>query len=83
MLSSKRHLIEYQVCHGEWAYVETGNEIKPSDTLVDDRTVRVRTFETEGDALTYAREYLSRHNDPWLAYLEIKKCETEVIRILK
>lgn len=77
-------MIEYQVCHGDWAHVEAGaGEIEPSDTMVDDRTIRVKTFETESDALTYAREYLSKHDDRWLAYLEIKKCEIEVIRKLK
>lgn len=89
MPSGERHLIEYQVCHADWAHVESGadhsgwKEMEPSDTMIDDRTIRVKVFATESDAQTYAKEFLSRRDDRWLAYLEIKKCEIEVIRKLK
>jgi hypothetical protein len=81
-------MIEYQVCHADWApedfHADHQKEYPdPSDTLIDDRTIRVKTFATESDALEYAKKYLAKHNNTqWLAYLEVRKIESEVIRKL-
>lgn len=86
-------MIEWQVCYAAWN-IQMTDELDdcgwaktiPSNTDLDNRTIRVKTFETEEDAVFYAEHYLKSRDEQdlkWLAYLEIKKCEIEVIRKLK
>lgn len=51
---------------------------------IDDRTVRSRVFEKEDDANELANDILKRKkSEKWLAYLRIKKIESEVIKEFK
>jgi len=58
---------------------------------IDDRTIKTRPFNTEAEAIKFANEYLAKRRDdnnedqvdPWLAFIEIKKCTVEVIHKIK
>ncbi len=89
--------IQYAVHWGDWlpdfpeeeneeAWIEWWGSTEEADVSdkIDDRTEKSRLFDSEEEALTYAKNKLNdRRSDKWLAYLEIKKCTVEVIEKLK
>jgi hypothetical protein len=56
----------------------------PSSTEIDIRTMRSASFGSKKEALSFAQRYKRNYcDDEWLAYLEILKCETKIIKKLK
>ena len=93
--SSAKRTVQYAVHCGDWEVDEENSpwddslsffeqpEAVPSDKI-DDRTIRARLFSTEKAAMKWALQVLeNRKNDKWLSYVEVKKCETRVIKKLK
>jgi hypothetical protein len=93
--SRPKHTIQYAVHCADWEIDEDNSpwddslpllqqqEAVPSDKI-DERTVRARLFKYKKQAIAYAEQVIkNRKDDKWLAYVEVKRCETRVIKKLK